>query len=410
MQNDAPSRALDGSADTSADEPLKALRAIIISCLVFYLVFALALPKLREVSEEEQIIPDLVTWSALEGITRREAAQKATQLGRVPTNLKVFNVSEQDLSEMPDGGTCYKPWLYANSGLEPELARDSNCPRVLLGLNVPGHNIGYILLLYARKAPEGSIAEEILFPSFFAFPPLSPDAAAIQKLPAQNYAIVKMRPLVQGAFPFVVMPRTDALKVLKIRGGGIPAALPFPGPVNPALVDRVLWRAGKRNLMSPLALEEKKKEQLEELDLWLAERLKNPPQITVFGASMDLTLASSLFGLILALFAFATIGPLQDVRRLRGSKHSLSWTMVAPTITPDGYSAAVEFLACLLSLAFVVGPIALIGLQLGYGILRPLGSIGDFAITTLNCGAAIAAAAIFTIAGLELRYRRKLKQ
>ena len=80
---------------------------------------ALALPKLREVSEEEQIIPDLVTWSALEGITRREAAQKATQLGRVLANFKVFNVSEQDLSKMPDGSICYKPWLHANSELEP---------------------------------------------------------------------------------------------------------------------------------------------------------------------------------------------------------------------------------------------------------------------------------------------------
>jgi hypothetical protein len=183
---------------------------------------------LREVSEEEQIIPDLVTWSALEGITRREAAQKATQLGRVLANFKVFNVSEQDLSKMPDGSICYKPWLHANSELEPELARDSNCPRLLLGLNIPGHNIGYILLLYARKGPEGSTAEEILFPYFFAFPPLAPDAAAIQKLPAQSYAIVKMRPLVQGAFPFVVMPRTDALKVLKIPGRRNPGCSSVP--------------------------------------------------------------------------------------------------------------------------------------------------------------------------------------
>ena len=83
-EDDQPGSPIGDSTNKSADEPLKALRAIIISCLVFYLIFALALPKLREVGEEEQIIPDLVTWSALEGVLRREAAAKASELGINP--------------------------------------------------------------------------------------------------------------------------------------------------------------------------------------------------------------------------------------------------------------------------------------------------------------------------------------
>jgi hypothetical protein len=47
------------------DDAISSVRSLTTSCLVFYLVFVFAFPKLLDVNDEERAIPEFTTWLAL---------------------------------------------------------------------------------------------------------------------------------------------------------------------------------------------------------------------------------------------------------------------------------------------------------------------------------------------------------
>jgi hypothetical protein len=142
-------------------------------------------------------------------------------------------------------------------------------------------------------------------------------------LPANHYALVKLRlPPDRPAPRFVVVSRQAAVKYMlntKLLPGALPAVLPAVVPEDFERVRHVLERAGLS--LNPDA------QNLEAVGRWLVERKRNPPTISIFGVSADLLVVSSVFGAVLALFAFTMVGPLRTLQALRRAPSASTWTL-----------------------------------------------------------------------------------
>lgn len=390
-------------------EAMNSIRSISTACLGLLVVFALALPTLRETSDEERIIPDLVTWAALENVLpllslqydKRKLEKSDPILSSPTTPLK------PKLTKDDTGKECPQAWLKMERGLSQRLGQKTRCPMAIWGFYVPGHSGGDLLLLYSVTSAEDSIVEELLYPDFYTFDSL-PEGKFIPALPTHHYVIAKFRKRDADGktSQFIVLPKDEAEKLLSVKVSNTPGQLPYAGPFNSLTVQQVLWRAGKAHLaFGPRGNPQK---YFEELNAWLADRIRNPPKVTAFGIGMDPTISSSVFGVLLGLIGFSMTGPYLVLRNLRNQMVDSSWTMSMRTSSPNIVSFAVEAVASVLSIVFISGPVAVVGLELFYGILRPFDSLAAFTIAAVNIAAALVASVAFFFVAKELRRRRRL--
>ncbi len=401
----------------SMSNALSSIRSISMACLVLFVVFVVALPILRETSDEERIIPDLVTWSTLENALPMVAAQYPAMMHAKP-NAALFSPN----SPLPFrykagkdslGNDCNQLWLKSESEIGSKLSLERQCPVALFGLFVPGKSGGpdrtggELLLLYPAATSADSVVEELLYPYFYSFERL-PYGDFISDFPTSHYAIVKLRMNAPGGGPgkYSVLPRDGAEKLLYTKANVLPPMTPYPGPFNSLEVQQVMWRAGKAQLAFGPGADPA--HYFQELNEWLTARVRNPPKVSVFGIGMDPTFASSIFGIMLGLIGFSIAGPYFVLRTLRHDGMASNWTMAARTSSPGLLGMSVEAAACVLSAIFTAGPIAIILAELWYRILRPLDSTWEFLVAAANGAAALVATIAFFFVVMELRRRRRL--